>query len=543
MSGGKDPVILDDRYVVCSQKLNQKEDVQVSVIGLEKKFMCDFCSKRFGTKNELSVHLRVHTGEKPYECELCNKKFSQKGQLQNHYKMHITIDTSQNKVEPLSDLTLTQKLINTSKLNESEYEHPCDICEKRFATQALLSVHLRVHTKEKPYECELCQKKFSQVGNLKTHYLIHTNKRPFKCKICMKSFVQKGNLQTHYKTHTKEKPFQCSACNKNFTQRGNLISHERSHHFTEKPFECSVCHKTFATKFYFQKHSQMHIPDASRKDSLTPSATETPSPNLKELSVISSYECTVCNSSFDKKRDLNLHYRVHANIVASKLNQISCEQSLKGDNTSTSNDDSTDNPLPSGPCVVSIIGNASQPESQTSDSQLPSENSMSDIDYLIDTNDNSFICGKCNKTFSGKPSFLVHYRIHTGVQLFECGICNKKFNQKQSLEYHERTHTGKRPYKCDLCTKSFTQNQNLLVHLRTHTGERPYRCEECPKQFCQKHSLLLHNKTAHGGVKLDTDFMQKRLVGVTAASYKQFKQKLVLRRQQDSQTWTVYNAS
>lgn len=291
----------------------------------------------------------------------------------------------------------------------------------------------------------------------------------------------------------------------------------------------------------------MHISDASKKDS----AIGTQSANLKDLSVINTYECTVCHSSFDKKQDLNLHYRVHANIVASKFNQISCEQSLKVDNTSTtSNNCSTDIPISSDPCVLSIAGNASevyafQPdsESQTSDSQLPSEDSMSDtIDYLIDTNDNSFICGKCNKTFSGKPSFLVHYRIHTGVQLFECGVCNKKFNQKQSLEYHERTHTGKRPFKCDICTKSFTQNQNLLVHLRTHTGERPYKCEDCPKRFSQKHSLLLHNKTAH---ELNTDFgrMQKRLVGVTAASYNQFKQKLVLRRQQDSQTWTVYNAS
>lgn len=207
MSDDKNPVILDDRYVVCSQKLNQKEDVQARVIELEKPFLCDFCSKRFGTKNELSVHLRVHTGEKPYECELCNKKFCQKGQLQNHYKKHITIDTSQNKVEPLSDLTLTQKLINVSKLNESEYEHPCDICGKRFATQALLSVHLRVHTKEKPFECELCQKKFSQVGNLKTHYLIHTNKRPFKCNICKKSFVQKGTSKPIIKLIQKRNHF------------------------------------------------------------------------------------------------------------------------------------------------------------------------------------------------------------------------------------------------------------------------------------------------------------------------------------------------
>ncbi|KAL7648206.1 UNVERIFIED_CONTAM: hypothetical protein RMT77_000109 [Armadillidium vulgare] len=52
----------------------------------EKPFQCSVCCKRFSTKTELNIHIRIHTGEKPYQCDKCNRRFSQKITLKNHQR-------------------------------------------------------------------------------------------------------------------------------------------------------------------------------------------------------------------------------------------------------------------------------------------------------------------------------------------------------------------------------------------------------------------------------------------------------------------------
>jgi uncharacterized Zn-finger protein len=85
-----------------------------------KPHMCSYCGKQFTRENNLTAHIRTHTGERPYVCFYCSKAFTRSERLK---------------------------------------------------------LHLRTHTGEKPYECQMCFKLFSRLHNLNRHSLTHLTKQ------------------------------------------------------------------------------------------------------------------------------------------------------------------------------------------------------------------------------------------------------------------------------------------------------------------------------------------------------------------------------
>ena len=68
---------------ICQICMTLKYKYSTKFLKIESKYLSIFL-----LKDELTRHLRKHSGDKPYKCENCDKKFSRSDHLQLHSKRH-----------------------------------------------------------------------------------------------------------------------------------------------------------------------------------------------------------------------------------------------------------------------------------------------------------------------------------------------------------------------------------------------------------------------------------------------------------------------
>ncbi|XP_017297570.1 early growth response protein 1 [Kryptolebias marmoratus] len=54
----------------------------------QKPFQCRICMRSFSRSDHLTTHIRTHTGEKPFACAECGRKFARSDERKRHTKIH-----------------------------------------------------------------------------------------------------------------------------------------------------------------------------------------------------------------------------------------------------------------------------------------------------------------------------------------------------------------------------------------------------------------------------------------------------------------------
>uniref|UniRef100_A0AAG5DJL2 C2H2-type domain-containing protein n=1 Tax=Anopheles atroparvus TaxID=41427 RepID=A0AAG5DJL2_ANOAO len=210
------------------------------------RIRCAECGEIF-SKEQSRQHAEYHRRKKNHLCLVCNKRFASNEVLLMHMQNHTSADTAEGNPRKESSLKRPR--------SDGKLPYPCQYCGKKFYRPYEKVEHERIHTGEKPFSCQICEKSFRVTYSLTLHMRTHLDSRPYTCELCQKSFSSNSVYTHHLHTHSNERKYECSFCGKTFKTLVHLTGHRKSH---TRPFTCFVCSRPFSTLYGLRNHMQLH---------------------------------------------------------------------------------------------------------------------------------------------------------------------------------------------------------------------------------------------------------------------------------------------
>ncbi|XP_043802017.1 LOW QUALITY PROTEIN: zinc finger protein 62 homolog [Apis laboriosa] len=401
------------RYAV----LQKKADGAQAASRQREDRECDVCDKQFASKENLSIHRRVHTGEKPYGCSQCGRRFAQRTSLILHLS---NWSNEHDEFSSCEDFRIKNEdvLFDPEQKFEGN-EKVCDLCQEKFHFVTRLVAHLRiVHGIHRPFKCATCEKTYPQQFMLNAHVKKSHTPKTIPCNQCSFMGVNATDVERHTKRHHREVKFTCEICSENFVDKDSLTTHTTMHNFMQFQ-QCNACGTTFNDVYSLKEHNRLYHYDPA---ALIQEKLVTDDPQTAE------HKCDVCGKVYKYKSVLKQHkVKAHGDMPNYERRRYLC----------------------------ALCGK-----------ELKTAKGL-EIHNRSHTGEKPYTCEVCGKCFACETLLRTHNVTHTGERKYSCDQCGKAFTQRSTLVVHKRYHTGERPYVCPRCGKGFVTRTVLNTHMKS----------------------------------------------------------------------------
>lgn len=186
-------------------------------------------------------------------------------------------------------------------------------------------------------------------------------------------------------------------------------------------FECSVCSKTYKVLKRFIDHVKTHgevHEDYIKK--LTEYLTEKDKEEVFDQTTAegkSSFKCKVCNTIFETKKQMLLHWPIHIHVEAAHNKK-----------------------------------------------------------NLLDFGEESLHCKLCNRSLNNSYEMKLHMNAHDENSAHSSRSMKEEPGKSPTKTRQMKTD-GAKTYPCQYCDKEFKRPHEKVKHERVHTGEKPFSCD------------------------------------------------------------------
>ncbi|XP_058453348.1 zinc finger protein 616-like [Malaya genurostris] len=247
-------------------------DIRLSSDGI-KSFHCKFCNKSYSSKqlckrHATAIHKKCDSSRtsgniEQYHCQQCDMVFKSKHAFVAHEKTHSEDDNKQYRCETCSVILKTlasykQHLNKHFGIKNEKNTLPCENCDAVFTSREGRRVHMILkHSAGQTYKCQECPMIFARKGNLRLHMTTH-GIRPHVCSVCGKSYARIESLRTHEQGCANGKTgLFCEKCGQRFRKLELLEKHIQLGH-PEKEHQCNYCGQSFESKRALSHHVRVH---------------------------------------------------------------------------------------------------------------------------------------------------------------------------------------------------------------------------------------------------------------------------------------------